>query len=152
MDLDAFDFKLLEALQRDSARPNAELGALVGLSASQISRRRERLEKAGVIRAYRADVDGAKLGYQLTVFIHVTLAAHSAGNAKKLRDLVLTTPQIQEAHAMTGETDYLFRVAVAGLAELAAFVNERLLAHPAIARVRSEIVLETLKDQRIWIA
>ena len=149
--MDSFDFKLLDALQRNAARSNAELGEWVGLSASQISRRRDRLEKSGVIRAYRADVDHTKIGYQITVFIHVTLRAHSAGNSKKLRDLVLTTPQIHEAHAMTGETDYLFRVAVGGLAELAVFVNERLLAHPAIARVRSEIVLETLKDERVWV-
>ena len=150
MSLDLFDRRLLDLLQRDAGLTNAQLGERIGLSASQVSRRRERLESDGVIRGYRADVDGAALGQNVTVFIHVTLAAHSSGNSRKLRDLVLTTPQILEAHAMTGETDYMFRVCVAGLAELASFVNERLLSHPAIARVRSEIVLETLKDERIW--
>ena len=150
MDIDVFDRRLLAALQSDAARSNADLGAIVGLSASQISRRRERLESAGVIRRYRAEIDPAALGGAITVFVHITLASHSAGNARKLRDLVSATPEILEAHAMTGETDYQFRVAVAGLSELAAFVNERLLCHPAIARVRSEIVLETLKDERVW--
>lgn len=150
MDLDQFDRRLLAALQTDAARSNAELGEIVGLSASQISRRRERLENTGVIRRYRAEIDPSAIGGAVTVFVHVTLASHSAGNARKLRDLINTTPEILEAHAMTGETDYQFRVAVAGLSELAAFVNERLLSHPAIARVRSEIVLETLKDERVW--
>ena len=150
MDLDSFDLKLLDALQRDASRTNAQLGEIVGLSASQISRRRERLEAGGVIRGYRADLDGAKLGYDVTVFIHVTLAAHSAGNADLLRRLFRATPQIQEAHAMTGETDYLLRVAIRDLAGLSAFVNDTLLPHPAVARVRSEIVLETIKDARVW--
>lgn len=150
MDIDSFDWKLLDALQRDSSRTNAELGELVGLSASQISRRRDRLEAAGVIRGYRADLDGEKLGFGVTVFIHVTLAAHSAGNAELLRKLFRATPEIQEAHAMTGETDYLLRVAIRSLPDLSAFVNETLLPHPAVARVRSEIVLETIRDERVW--
>jgi len=150
MKLDSFDRRLLKALQQDASLGNAELGRIAGLSASQISRRRERLEKAGVIRRYRAEIDPAMLGGSVVVFVRVTLASHSAANARKLRDLVNTTPEILEAHAMTGDTDYLFRVAVPGLAELAAFVNERLLAHPAIARVNSEIVLETMKDERVW--
>lgn len=150
MHLDPFDQKLLVALQQDCSRTNAELGVEVGLSASQISRRRERLEAEGVIRGYRAEVDPAKLGLAVTVFMHVTLNAHSADNAKRLRDLIRLTPEIQEAHAISGETDYLLRIALPGLAELARFLNERLLPHPAVARVRSEIVLETLKDERVW--
>lgn len=148
MELDTFDFRLLDALQRNASRTNAELGSVVGLSASQISRRRERLESAGVINGYRADLNAAKLGFAVTVFIHVTLAAHSAGNSELLRNLILATPEIQEAHAMTGETDYLLRVAIKGLVELSTFVNETLLPHQAVARVRSEIVLETIKDER----
>ncbi len=149
MELDGFDFKLLDALQRDASSTNAELGAVVGLSASQISRRRERLERDGVIDRYQADLNAAKLGFAVTVFIHVTLAAHSAGNAELLRKLIVDTAEIQQAHAMTGETDYLLRVAIRGLGELSVFVNETLLAHPAVARVRSEIVLETIKDGRL---
>lgn len=149
MDLDTFDFKLLDALQRDASRTNSELGALVGLSASQISRRRDRLEAEGIIRGYRAELDPQMLGFAVTVFIHVTLAAHSPGNSDLLRKLILATPEIQEAHAMTGDTDYLLRVSIRGLAELSSFVNDRLLPHKAVARVRSEIVLETIKDQRL---
>ena len=149
MNLDTFDFKLLAALQKDAARSNAVLGSLVGLSASQISRRRERLEAAGIIRGYHASLDAAALGFAVTVFVHVTLAAHSAGNSELLRKLIIATPEIQEAHAMTGETDYLLRVSIKGLADLSAFVNDRLLPHKAVARVRSEIVLETIKDQRL---
>jgi DNA-binding Lrp family transcriptional regulator len=148
--LDNFDLRILDALQRDASRANAEIGAKIGLSASQVSRRRMRLEEEGIIRRYRAELDGARLGFTLTVFIHVSLATHSRDNARRLRDLVRLTPAIQEAHALTGQADYLFKVAVAGLKELSDFMNEVLLPHEAVERVRSEIVLETLKDTREW--
>jgi DNA-binding Lrp family transcriptional regulator len=150
MVIDQFDLKILSALQTDGARTNAQIGERIGLSASQISRRRARLEETGIIRGYRAEIDGAKLGFTLTVFIHVTLATHSRDNARRLRDLVRLTPAIQEAHALTGEADYLFKVAVSGLKELSDLVNEVLLPHEAVERLRSEIVLETLKDAREW--
>lgn len=150
MNLDSFDLRILDALQRDAARTNAEIGSKIGLSASQVSRRRVRLEEEGIIRRYRAELDGARLGFTLTVFIHVSLATHSRDNARRLRDLVRLTPAIQEAHALTGQADYLFKVAVAGLKELSDFVNEVLLPHEAVERVRSEIVLETLKDTHEW--
>ena len=132
MDIDSFDYKILDELQRDASRTNAEIGSRIGLSASQVSRRR------------------ARLGFTLTVFIHVSLATHSRDNARRLRDLVRLTPAIQEAHALTGAADYLFKVAVAGLKELSELVNEVLLPHEAVERVRSEIALETLKDTREW--
>jgi DNA-binding Lrp family transcriptional regulator len=150
MIIDSFDHRILDALQRDSSRTNADIGEAIGLSPSQVSRRRARLEQEGVIRGYRAAIDGARLGFTLTVFIHVTLATHSRDNARRLRDLVRLTPAIQEAHALTGQADYLFKVAVAGLKELSDLVNEVLLPHEAVERVRSEIVLETLKDSREW--
>ncbi len=56
------------------------------------------------------------------------------------------TPEVQEAHALTGEADYLLKVTVRGLADLAALINAVLLPHESVDRVRSEIVLETLKE------
>jgi len=150
MNVDGFDHKILAALQRDASVTNADIGASVGLSASQVSRRRARLEEEGIIRRYCAEIDGARLGFTLTVFVHVSLATHSRDNARRLRDLVRLTPAIQEAHALTGQADYLLKVVVAGPKELSDLVNDVLLPHEAVERVRSEIVLETLKDAREW--
>lgn len=143
--LDGFDMKLLAALQEDASATNAELADKVGLSQSQISRRRIALEAAGVIRGYRVLLDAEALGLGLTVFIHVTLDTHSGDNARLFRALVAETANVIEAHALTGEADYLLRLQVSDLRDLSRLVNEVLLPHPAIARVRSEIVLETLK-------
>ena len=144
--LDAFDRRLLAALQADASRSNQALGESVGLSASQVSRRRARLEAAGIVRRYRAELAPRRLGLDVTAFVHVGLSAHSPGNAERFRDLVARVPEIQEAHAVTGDTDYLLKIVVTDLAALSALVNGVLLPHEAVAHVRSAIALETLKD------
>lgn len=146
--LDAFDLALLSALQDNGARTNQELAELIHLSASQCSRRRARLEQDGIIRRYRAELDAGRLGFGITVFIFVSLAHHSRDNARNFRDLVTTLPLVQEAHALTGEADYLLKVMVRDLAALAELVNDVLLPHKSVERVRSNIVLQTLKDER----
>jgi DNA-binding Lrp family transcriptional regulator len=146
--MDSFDQRLLRAIQDDGARTNQQLADLVGLSPSQISRRRQQLEADGVIAGYAARLDAEKLGFGVRVFIHVALAAHSPDNSRRFADLVARTPEIQEAHALTGESDYLLKVAVRSLKELSGFVNDVLLPHESVDRVRSEIVLETLKESQ----
>jgi DNA-binding Lrp family transcriptional regulator len=146
IDLDSFDLKLLAALQAAGNATNQELAERVRLSASQCSRRRQRLEEAGVIRFYRAVLDRAKVGYGITVFISVVLATHSRLNAGRFRKLVAATPLIQEAHALTGDADYLLKLAVPDLQTLSRVVNDVLLPHESVERVRSSIVLETIKE------
>jgi DNA-binding Lrp family transcriptional regulator len=144
--LDTLDWRLLDALQCDASLTNAALAEQIGLSASQVSRRRQRLEQEGVVRGYRAALDPAAVGLGVIVFIHVALDTHSRDNARRFRDLVRLTPAILEAHALTGEADYLLKVAVGDLKALARLVNEILMPHESVARVRSEIALETLKE------
>jgi DNA-binding Lrp family transcriptional regulator len=146
MKMDSFDRRLLAAIQDNGARTNQELAELVGLSASQISRRRQQLEQDGLISGYAARLSAEKLGFGVRVFVHVSLAAHSPDNSRRFAELVARTPEIQEAHALTGDSDYLLKVVVRSLKDLSALINDTLLPHQSVDRVRSEIVLETLKE------
>ncbi|SOC22018.1 Lrp/AsnC family transcriptional regulator [Stappia indica] len=145
-ELDPFDIRLLASLQHDAAVTNQQLGERIGLSASQVSRRRQRLEEEGVIRRYRADVDAGAVGFSVVAFVGVALNAHSRQNARRFRDLVRALPEVQEAHVLTGDMDYMLKVAVADLAALSRFINDELLPHEAVRNVRSSIAMETLKD------
>lgn len=145
MTIDAFDARLLRALQADGRLTNQLLADQVGLSASQCSRRRTALEESGVIRGYRADLDGARLGFTLLVFVQVTLSTHSRDNARRFRELVADVDAIQECFALTGDADYLLKAILPGLPELAALVNDILLPHESVSHVRSSIVFDTLK-------
>ncbi len=144
--LDGFDLRLLALLQADGRLSVQDLADRVGLSASQCSRRRARLEQSGVIAGYNARLDPQRLGFGVTAFVQVTLARHSPDNARHFRALVARTSAIQQAHAVTGDADYLLKVVVQDLKSLGALVNDVLLPHGSVAQVRSVVALEELKN------
>ncbi len=135
--LDAFDLRLLALLQEDGALSMQQLADRIGLSASQCSRRRARLEAAGIIAGYHADLGAERLGFGVTAFVQVTLARHSPDNARQFRALVQRTGAIQQAHAVTGDADYLLRVTVRDLSALGRLINDVLLPHGSVAQVRA---------------
>jgi DNA-binding Lrp family transcriptional regulator len=145
-DLDGFDLKILEALQKDGRLTNNELADRIALSASQCSRRRSRLEAEGYIRGYQARLDRQKVGLDLLVVISVTLATHNRDNARRFAALVNDLPEVLEAYALTGEMDYHLKVATRGLSGLSRFVNDVLLPHESVQHVKTSIVLDTLKN------
>jgi len=144
--LDAFDLRMLTALQDDGRLTNQELANLVGLSASQCSRRRMRLEEERIIAGYRAELSGEALGFNLIAFINITLATHSPDNAKKFRTLINRVDDVQEAYSLTGDADYVLKAVLRDLKDLSNLVNNVLMPHPSVAHVRSSIVLDRLKE------
>jgi DNA-binding Lrp family transcriptional regulator len=144
--LDQFDLKLLAALEADGRLTNAELAERVGLSAPQCSRRRVRLEETGIIESYSARLNAGRLGIGLLALIQVTLSPHSKENTKIFRDFVNGVVMKQEAYALTGDADYLVKVAAPDLSGLARIINDLILPQASVAHVKSSIVLTTLKD------
>ncbi len=140
------DRKILAALQRDARLTNNDLAETVGLSPSQCSRRRAQLEEEGLITGYHAKLDREKTGFGLTSIISVTLATHSEDNSKRIRDLFAALPEVMEAHAMTGDMDYYVKIVTKDLKSLSEFINDKLLAHPAVQQVRTAVSLQTLKE------
>ncbi|MBN9241432.1 MAG: Lrp/AsnC family transcriptional regulator [Mesorhizobium sp.] len=145
-ELDQFDRKILALLQIDARLTNNDLSERVNLSPSQCSRRRQRLEESGFIRGYRAVLDRDLLGFPLVNIISVTLATHNRDNARRFAELLARLPEVQEAHALTGEMDYIVKVVTPDLKSLSDFVNGVLLPHEAVQHVKTAIVLETLKE------
>jgi DNA-binding Lrp family transcriptional regulator len=143
--LDRFDLRLLAALEGDARLTNQQLGERIGLSASQCSRRRSALEAAGLIVGYRAELAAEALGLTILAFIEVNLAAHSQENGERFRKLLGQIDEIQEAYALSGETDYMLKAIVPDLKSLSHLINDRLLGHSTVSRVCSSIVLERLK-------
>ena len=145
-ELDVFDLKILDALQKDGRLTNNELAERIALSASQCSRRRSRLEAEGYIQGYLARLDRQKVGLDLLVVVSVTLATHNRDNARRFAALVNDLPEVLEAYALTGEMDYHLKVATRGLSGLSCFVNDVLLPHDSVQHVKTSIVLDTLKQ------
>ncbi|SNS03409.1 Lrp/AsnC family transcriptional regulator [Antarctobacter heliothermus] len=144
-DLDTIDIALLDAVQRDGQATAQDLSAALNLSASQAGRRRQRLEEAGVIRGYRARLDPEKLGLDVQAFVQVQLARHGAKEGTDFARLLRVRPEIISAWTMTGEADYLLRIYCPDLSALNMLIHDVLLAHPVVARVHSQIVMDQPK-------
>ena len=140
------DTKILNALQRDGRLSNQELAEQIGLSASQCSRRRAALEKSGVIEGYRAKLSANALGLDLVAFVEISLSRHSPELGVALGKLLNSLPEVQEAHALTGDADYLVKLIVPNLKSLSHILNDVLLRHESVMKVKSSVALATLKD------
>ena len=143
--LDSLDTRLLAALQQDAHLTAQQLSDNLTLSASQIGRRRQRLEADGDIEGYVARLDPARLGRSGQGFVQVHLSTHGPEHSASFARLLDTSPEITSAWAMTGDADYLLRVYCADLSALNTLIHDVLLPHPAVARVHSQIVMDQLK-------
>ncbi|MFF9543852.1 Lrp/AsnC family transcriptional regulator [Streptomyces albidoflavus] len=112
---DATDWRILEALQRDGRASFAELARAVSMSASAVTERVRRLEEAGIVRGYTAVVDPERLGYAILAFVRLR---YPNSNYKPFHDLVAATPQILEAHHVTGDDCFLLKVAARSMRHL----------------------------------
>ncbi len=145
-ELDLYDLKILEQLQRDAAQSTAELADKVGLSQSPCWRRVQRLREAGYIRAQVAILDRAKLGYELVIFSMLkTAALTEEKRAEFMRKLELI-PEITEAHTIFGEMDVLIKVIAPSMAWYQTFVFNNLMKLPGVVDVRSMVTLAEIKS------
>jgi Lrp/AsnC family leucine-responsive transcriptional regulator len=106
---DGTNIALLQELQEDARLSLAELGRRVGLSPPAVADRLERLEQAGAIKGYHADVDPRALGYELAVVLRIRPAPREL---KKVAELAQRTPEIVECHRITGDDCYLMKAHV----------------------------------------
>ena len=144
--MDSSDKKILRILQSSAHLSNSAVGDTVGLSASQVSRRRQKLEESGIIQGYRAVLNRPALGYTLDAIVRVKLASHNEQSAEQFKVFVQDLNEIRFACAITGDADYLLHARLKDLAALSALINKRLLSHSLVAEVRSEVVLDMIKD------
>ncbi len=146
LELDSIDHRILEILQREGRLSNQELADRVALSPAPCLRRVRALEKAGIIRQYAALLDPRKVGLGLMSFITVKLEKQGRMPAEAFARAVRTWPEVVSCYAMTGETDYFLRVYVEDLDHYTRFLMDRLLKQPGVIDVKSNIVLEAIKD------
>ncbi|MDJ0462377.1 Lrp/AsnC family transcriptional regulator [Streptomyces sp. H27-C3] len=112
---DATDWRILEALQAEGRASFAELARAVSMSASAVTERVRRLEEAGVISGYTAIVDHDRLGLPILAFVRLR---YPHGNYKPFHDLLESTPEVLEAHHVTGDDCFVVKVATRSMQHL----------------------------------
>ncbi|HLT26687.1 MAG TPA: Lrp/AsnC family transcriptional regulator [Zeimonas sp.] len=143
--LDRTDLQLLAALQRDGRATNPTLGERVHLSASQVSRRIQRLEEAGLVDRYVTLLRPARLGLTVIAYTRVSLERHGEAENEDFNRAVQLLPEVLECYAVTGPYDYLLRIVAADLAAFGQFMLHKLMRVPGVRGVESSVVLQEIK-------
>ena len=145
MKLDRTDRTILAELQRDGRLSNRELAEKVHLSESACLRRVRALEDAGVIDRYAALVSQSKVGLPGNVFVSITLNRQEQGDLAAFEEAVKRVPEVMECYLMTGDADYLLRVAVPDMPALERFILEQLSPIAQVEKIRSSFALKQVR-------
>jgi Lrp/AsnC family transcriptional regulator, leucine-responsive regulatory protein len=113
--LDEINLRLLEELQTEGRIGFAELGRRVGMSAPAVAERVGRLERAGVITGYRAELDPAALGFPVSAIVRIR---PSPGQLQRVREVAAESPEIAECYRITGDDCYLMRLHLRSIDDL----------------------------------
>ena len=149
--MDRIDQRLLTSLQEDSRQSISELAEQVSLSQSACHRRIKQLEDKGIIQGYGARVDGKKLGYAIEFFIEVSLESQHEEALTRFETSVKAIPEILECFLMTGESDYILRIAAKDTDDYERFYRETLGKMPGVSRIQSSLVLRTISRRTGYV-
>lgn len=149
MALDKTDLAILGQLQRDSRSSLQDISAQVGLSATPCWNRIKRMESDGVIRGYTVRIDQATVGFTETVLVQVTLDNHSDEILFEFGKALADIPEVIEAFLISGDYDYLIRIAVRDTRDYERLLREKLYRIPGIRHSKSSFVLRCLKESAL---
>lgn len=145
MNLDTIDLRILRELQADASLANVELARRVHLSPSPCLARVKALEESGLIRQYVALLDPAQLGLLLNVFIFISLKQQTRAALEAFEARICARDEVMECYLMTGDADYLIRVAMPDIAALERFIIEELSPMPEVEKIRSSFALKQVR-------
>lgn len=146
--MNRIDVQILSILQRDSQISMAKLSEQVGLSLSACHRRVKILEADGKISHYAAHVNREAVGLNIQVFIEVKLKSNSREDFDAFEEAIARIDDVLECHIITGEYDYLIRVAAPNAGSYESVFKDRVAQLPAILHTKTMFSLRTAKSFR----
>jgi len=148
MELDRYDRRILEVLQKDGRISNQELAERIGLSPSPCLRRVRALEESGLITGYRALLDAGRLGLSLMALIHISMDRHTPERFANFEAQVAALPEVMECLLVTGQdADYQLKVVVSDMDAFQALLLEKITRIEGVSGVHSSFVLRRVVDK-----
>lgn len=141
IELDATDRALLRALSEDATQSAGALGRKLGLSQPATWRRLKRLREGGAIARHRVDLDLAALGFGVTVFLGISLAAKGRVSLADFERAVAAIPEVQTVQHVLGLYDYRLRVVARDLSDFERILRRRILTLPGVGAVDANVLL-----------
>lgn len=148
-ELDEIDRKILRALQADAKTTAGELAEKVGLSPSPCARRVRLMEKAGIIKGYTAIVDQKKVGLPISAFASIKLERQREEDLDRFAEAVSRWPEVVDCYLMTGQRDYLMRIAAADLEAYERFLKDKLTRLDNVASIETSFALGQVKRSEV---
>jgi Lrp/AsnC family leucine-responsive transcriptional regulator len=142
--MDKIDQKILTFLEENARQSFADLGDQVGLSKTPCWQRVRDMERQGIIKGYRADIDPAQLGLKVEAFIQVTL---SSVQHAQFEAAVLAHPAVLQCFTTAGQADYLMHVLVAGIDALDSLLRMEISQMPGVQRIETTVCMKTIKHR-----
>ncbi|MEM7597911.1 MAG: Lrp/AsnC ligand binding domain-containing protein [Pseudomonadota bacterium] len=145
-ELDRFDRAILRAVAADGRISVTDLAHVVGLSKSPTQARLKRLEAAGVITGYRAQIDPIRLGQDHVSFVEVRLQDTRETALAAFNAAVLKVPEIEQAHMIAGNFDYLLKIRTQNMSDYRRVLAERISTLPFVANTSTYVAMEAVKE------
>lgn len=145
-EIDDTDRRILRAMQEDGSLTTAEVAERAGLSTSPCWRRIERMQRDGVIMGRAVEIDWSKLGYEVTVFLRVTLDKTNRNAFDEFVAAARKVPEIQRIHSLLGRVDIRMDVLARDLAHYQQLYRERILGLPHIADIEGLLLVSERKN------
>ena len=149
--LDRIDKKILNILQENGKTTNAKLSRMVGISAPATLERVKRLEAAGVISYFTAVVDPEKVGFSIMVIVSITLSLSKLSSVPLIKEKFSELDEVVECYQIAGAHDFILKVIAKDIKAYAEFMNQKLTQIQGIQSIQSSIVIDSLKDKRIFV-
>lgn len=145
--LDQIDRRILRALRANARLSMVALGEQVGLSKTPVTARVRRLEEAGYIRGYRAELDAGKLGLEHVAFVEVRLSDTREAALQAFNAAIREIPEVEACHMIAGGFDYLVKVRTSNVRDYRRVLGEKISQLPHIASTSTYVSMESVLDQ-----
>ena len=147
--LDETDLAILKEVRQNGRISNNELARRINLSQPAAHSRLKRLQLAGVIKGFTAQLDYEKLGYELICFFQTRLRDHAETDIERFESEVASFPEVLECNYLTGEWDYLIKAVFQSRRDLERFLRNRLSTIPGVSQIITSLVLSEIKTDRV---
>ncbi|MEA5137595.1 MULTISPECIES: Lrp/AsnC family transcriptional regulator [Arcicella] len=147
--LDQIDHKVLEILQQNAKITNAQLSKEIGLSPAPTLERVKKLETAGIIESYHAQLNREKVGLGVTTFVTVTLIGHKKQVTESFVAQINQIPEVIECHHVTGSGDFLLKIIAKDIASYQKLMLEKINEIEEVAGTQTMVILSTFKESKV---
>jgi Lrp/AsnC family leucine-responsive transcriptional regulator len=146
VELDRFDDAILRVLAVEGRISATELARRIGLSKSPTQARMKRLEDAGIITGYRANLDPIRMGLAHVAFVEVRLSDTREAALQAFNKAVMAVPEVEQCHMIASRFDYLLKVRTADIQDYRRVLAEQISALPHVAGTSTYVAMEAVKE------